>query len=211
MTTASTAETPRYSLFLPEGFIELPAGEPTDTKLHALVTAIVSRFGLATGIEVDQSLAGAAVMLMTLGASAEAGGAHYTAAGVLRSAQQADRPLMVVVNCFFLASEHVSPRITVAGLAEYYKNEPDTDVEQVLLPAGDAIVTRTASTSTLEANDETVEIASCAITAWVPNPVGPGILSVSITSNNAEDWMDIVDLAHGIFETVEWLAVEQTV
>ncbi|MBK0866439.1 MAG: hypothetical protein IJH84_16415 [Saccharopolyspora sp.] len=211
MTTASTPALPSYSLLLPEGFIELPGGEPTDAKLHALASTIAFRFGLPADTEVDQSLAGTAAMLMTLGASAEAGGAHYSAAAVFRSAQQSDRPLMVVVSCFIVMSEHASPRTAVAGLEEYYNNEPGTDVEQVRLPAGDAVVTKTASNSTIEANDQVVEISSHAITAWVPNPAGPGILNVSITSNNPEDWTDIVDLAHGIFETVEWAPREEPV
>lgn len=204
MTTTCTPRLPEYSLVLPEGFLELPAGEPTEAKLHALVSAIAFRFGLPADTEIDQSLAGVAAMLMTLGASAEAGGAHYTAAAVFRSAQQADRPLMVVVSCFLLASEHVSPRTAVAGLEEYHNNEPGTELEPVQLPAGEAVVTRTASTNTLEAGDETIALTTHVITAWIPNPSGQGILSVAITSNNTEDWTDIADLAYGLFETIEW-------
>lgn len=209
MTTASP-ELPRYSLFLPDGFIQLPAGEPTDAKLNALASAVISQFGLPAGTEVDQSLAGTAAMLMALGASAEAGGAHYVATAIFRSARQPERPLMVVVSCFLLGSEHASPRTALAGLEECYTNEPGSEVEQVHLPAGGAVVTRTASTSTLEVEDRTIEITNRAITAWIPNPSGAGILNVSVTSNNAEDWADIVDLAQGIFETVEWTPHEES-
>ncbi|QGK71597.1 hypothetical protein GIY23_20585 [Allosaccharopolyspora coralli] len=209
MTTSRTQQLPNYSLTLPDGFIELPRGEPTDEKLRTLAMAIASRFGLPADTEVDQSLAGVAAMLMTLGASTEAGGAHYTAAAVFRSAKQADRPLMVVVSCFLLPSEHPSARVAADGLEKYHRNQSGTEVEQVPLPAGQTVVTRTASTSTLTANDQTIDVISHAITAWIPNPSGNGLLGVSVTSNNTEDWEDICDMASGLFETVEWTPHEE--
>ncbi|WP_438387943.1 hypothetical protein [Actinopolyspora saharensis] len=202
----TTPEPPRYSLVLPEGFIELPTGEPTEEKLRTLASAVITRFGLPADTEMDQSLAATATMLMTLGASAEAGGAHYTASAVFRSAQQAQRPLMVMVTCFLVGSEHGSRRTAIAALEQYYNNEPGTEVELVELPSGEAVVTRTASTNEFEVGEETVGVTNHAITAWIPTPSATELLSVSVTSNNTEDWDDIVDLAHGIFETIEWSA-----
>ncbi|SDJ86241.1 hypothetical protein SAMN04487820_102416 [Actinopolyspora mzabensis] len=204
-TTDTAQEVPRYSLVLPEGFIELPDGEPTEEKLHALASAVAVRFGLPEDTEIDQGLAGVAAMLMTLGASAEAGGAHYNAAAVFRSAQEAQRPLMVVVSCFVFGSERTTRHTAVAALEQYYGNQSGTEVEVVELPAGESVVTRAATPSTVEVGEEAVELTNHAITAWIPSPAVSDILGVSVTSNNTEDWTDIADLARGIFETVEWL------
>ncbi|GAB3556510.1 hypothetical protein J2S53_002971 [Actinopolyspora lacussalsi] len=206
--TDTAQEVPRYSLVLPEGFIELPEGEPTEEKLHALASAVAVRFGLPEDTEIDQGLAGVAAMLMTLGASAEAGGAHYNAAAVFRSAQEAQRPLMVVVSCFVFGSERTTRHTAVAALEQYYGNQSGTEVEVVELPAGESVVTRSATPSTVEVGEEAVELTNHAITAWIPSPSVSDILGVSVTSNNTEDWTDIVDLAQGIFETVEWLPYE---
>ncbi|SFT62567.1 hypothetical protein SAMN04487904_104413 [Actinopolyspora lacussalsi subsp. righensis] len=206
--TDTAQEVPRYSLVLPEGFIELPEGEPTEEKLHALASAVAVRFGLPEDTEIDQGLAGVAAMLMTLGASAEAGGAHYNAAAVFRSAQEAQRPLMVVVSCFVFGSERTTRHTAVAALEQYYGNQSGTEVEVVELPAGESVVTRSATPSTVEVGEEAIELTNHAITAWIPSPSVSDILGVSVTSNNTEDWTDIVDLAQGIFETVEWLPDE---
>ncbi|SDP81157.1 hypothetical protein SAMN04487905_109187 [Actinopolyspora xinjiangensis] len=210
--TADTPDTaqraPRYSLVLPEGFIELPGGEPTEEKLRALASAVAVRFGLPEDTEIDQGLAGTAAMLMTLGASAEAGGAHYNAAAVFRSARDERRPLMVVVSCFVFDSRRTTRHTAVAALEQYYGNQPGTEVEVVELPAGESVVTRTATPSTIEVGEEAVEVTNHAVTAWIPGPAVSEILGVSVTSNNTEDWADIVDLAQGVFETVEWLPDE---
>lgn len=209
--TDTAQEVPRYSLVFPEGFIELPEGEPTEEKLHALASAVAVRFGLPEDTEIDQGLAGVAAMLMTLGASAEAGGAHYNAAAVFRSAQEAQRPLMVVVSCFVFGSERTTRHTAVAALEQYYGNQSGTEVEVVELPAGESVVTRSATPSTVEVGEEAVELTNHAITAWIPSPSVSDILGVSVTSNNTEDWADIVDLAQGIFETVEWLPDEDEI
>ncbi|KEI43348.1 hypothetical protein [Saccharopolyspora rectivirgula] len=203
MTEPASAQ-PNYSILLPEGFVELPGGEPTEAKLRTLAGAVATRFGLPADTEIDQGLAATAAMLMTVGASSAAGGAHYTAAAVYRSKRQPERPVMVLVNCFFMASQHSAPHIAVEGLEQYFGSRPDTTAERLRLPAGEAVVARTATTNLLQVKDSSVEITSHSITAWLPNPTGTGVLGVAVTSNNTEDWDDIVDLAQGIFQTVEW-------
>ena len=207
LTDAAAPEPAGFTIHLPDGFIELPTGEPDEQKLTGLASALAVRFGHPADAEIDQGLAETAAMLMTLGASAEAGGSQYTAAGVFRSAQ-ADRPLRAVVSCFVLPSGHDSPRTALSGLEQYYRNEPGVRVESAELPAGEAVLVSSASTDTLTVGGQSAEVTKHALTAWIPNPSASGMLGVAVTSNNGEDWTDIADMASGIFETVEWLPQE---
>ncbi len=208
MTTESThsaaVEPAGFTIHLPDGFLELPTGDPDEQKLAGLASALAARFGLPADTEIDQGLAETAAMLMTLGASSEAGGSQYTAAGIFRSAR-AERPLMAVVSCFVLPSEHDSPRTALSGLERYYRNQPGVGVEPAEFPAGEAVLVSSASTDTLTLGDQSAEVTKHAITAWIPHPSGTGMLGIAVTSNNGEDWTDIADMAGGIFETAEWL------
>lgn len=166
---------------------------------------IASQFGLPGDTELDTGLAATASLLMALGNSSEAGGAHYAAAGIFRSAREEQRPLMVVVSCFMLPSENESTQTAVAALKQHHRNTGGVKVNLIHVPAGDAVVAQSTGVSVVDVRDESVEITNHALTAWIPHPAGDGILSIALSSNNTEDWDDIVDMAHGIFETVEWL------
>lgn len=208
MTTESAhsdaVEPAGFAIHLPDGFIELPTGEPDQQKLTGLASALAVRFGLPADAEIDQGLAETAAMLMALGASSEAGGSQYTAAGIFRSAR-AERPLMAVVSCFVLPSEHDSPRTALSGLEQYYRNDSGVRLEPAEFSAGEAVLVSSVSTDALTLGDRSAEATKHALTAWIPDPSATGMLGVAVTSNNGEDWADIADMASGIFETVEWL------
>lgn len=194
---------PSYSLFLPEDFIELPEGEVTEAKITNLASALAVRVGYGADAELDQELAAATSLVMTLGASAYTGGAHYVATALYKSAR-AKRPLMIIVSCFLIPSNHDSPEVALTGLRQHHEQQTDINVKRLAFPGGDAIVTRAASTTMLAGGDQEIPVTNHVITAWFPHPTSAAVLGVAISSNNTADWDDIVDLAHGIFTTVEW-------
>lgn len=139
---------------------------------------------------------------MTLGASAVAGGSDYVAAGIFRSHADVERAAMAVMNCFLLPSNHDSPQTAIDGLQQHHRNAEH--IETVQLPAGEAVIAQWRESESITVDEQNIDITKHAITAWIPNPSGPGLLGVAVTSNNTEDWTHIADMAKGIFETVEW-------
>lgn len=197
-----------YSIYLPDGFIELPGGEPDEQKVQQLASALANRFGLSADGEIDEGLASSTVLLMTIGAAAAAGGADYTAAGIFRSHEDPERPVMTVVSCLMVPSDHDSPRTAIAGLQQHHR---DARSDVVQLPAGEAVVVQAEEAETLTADDQTFEVTKHSITAWIPDPTGAGLLAVAVTSNNTDDWKAIVDMAGGVFETIEWTSSQEAV
>ncbi|QWF80381.1 hypothetical protein [Amycolatopsis sp. CA-230715] len=192
----------RFSLFLPEGFIELPTGELDEEGFRALAAEIAQRFGMDPEAEIDQGLAETTVMLATTAAAAEAGGSCYTAAGFFRSPEVEARPIMALVSCFPMESEHESTEVAIAGLDEVHRNTANGEVRIVELPAGPAVVAENTSANQAKIDDHDVELTEHSVTAWVP---GPGVvMGVAVTSNNTEDWAHVKDMAEGLFETFEW-------
>ncbi|MFC4084762.1 hypothetical protein [Amycolatopsis samaneae] len=191
-----------FSLSLPDGFIELPVGSLDEEGFRSLAAAIAERFGLHPDAGIDQGLAESTVMLATTAAAAEAGGSSYTAAGFFRSPEDAGRPIMALVNCFCLESDHSSAEVAIAGLEELHHGTANGPVEVVELPAGPAVVTQSVTSGDVPAGEDTVEITEHAITAWIPGT--KVLLGLAVTSNNTEDWVHVADLARGIFGTFEW-------
>src|SRR3981081_2579260 len=93
-------EPPGFSLFLPEGFITLPAGEIDNGKFRSLAAGGSAGFGLVPAAEIAQGRAQTTVPLCPPVAAARAGGSSYTAAGFFRSPDDVNRPIMALVNCF---------------------------------------------------------------------------------------------------------------
>ncbi|PFG49933.1 hypothetical protein ATK36_5127 [Amycolatopsis sulphurea] len=141
-------------------------------------------------------------MLATTAAAAEAGGSSYTAAGFFRSPEDPNLPIMALVNCFCLESDHTSTNVAIAGLDEVHRSTASGPVEIVELPVGPAVVAQSVTPGSISVGEDTVKIAEHAITAWIPGT--KVILGLAVTSNNTEDWAHVVDLAHGIFGTFEW-------
>jgi len=142
------------------------------------------------------------VMLSTIAAASAAGGSSYTAAGFFRSPDTPSRPIMVLVNCFTVRSEHRTADVAVAGLEETQRNVATGLVESVELPAGPAVVAESRKPVRVPLGEGTIDLDEHSITAWIPSP---GVVTaVAITSNNTEDWEHVKDLARGIFETLDW-------
>lgn len=196
------AEPPGFALFLPEGFIGLPAGEIDETKFRALASAVSSGFAMGADAEIDSGLAETTAMLATTAAAARAGGSSYTAAGFFRSPDDLNRPIMALVNCFRLESEHTSATVAIAGLEEVHRSTANGPVEIVELPVGPAVVAQSVTAGGIAVGADTVGVAEHAITAWIPGT--KVVLGLAVTSNNTEDWPHVVDLARGIFDTFEW-------
>lgn len=199
--------TPGFQIFLPHGFISLPVTnpeQPTEEQFRSVAAAISSSFGLDPDHAIDQGLAETAVMLLTIGAASAAGGSTYTAAGFFRSPDEASRPIMALVNCFYLETQRQSVPIAIAGLEEFHRHAGASPTSVVDLPAGRSVVAQTRESNTLVLEKGSVDVVQHAITAWIPTPTGQGVASIAVTSNNAEDWGHVVDMASGIFETFEW-------
>jgi hypothetical protein len=197
-----------FALFLPDGFIELPAGDLDEAGFGSLAAAVSAEFGADPAAGIDQGTAETAVMLAATAAMADAGGSTYTAAGFFRSPDDPDRPIMVLVTCMYVDSDHATIDTAIAALHQAQRATATGPVEIADLQAGPAVITQSATPDCLDLGDDgTMEIVSHAITAWIP---GPGaILGIAVTSNTAEDWDHVGDLARGIFDTVEWDTQEE--
>lgn len=195
-------ELPGFSLFLPEGFIALPAGQIDKTKFRSLASEVSASFGLGLNAAIDQGLAETTAMLATTAAAAQAGGSSYTAAGFFRSPDDANRPIMATLNCFCLESGHRSANVAIAGLEQVHRSTANGPVEIMELPVGPAVVAQSVTPGDIAVGTDTVETTEHAITAWIPGP--KVILGLAVTSNNTEDWAHVADLARGIFDTFEW-------
>ncbi|RJQ89649.1 hypothetical protein D5S19_04155 [Amycolatopsis panacis] len=160
-------------------------------------------FGLEPDAEIDQGIAETTVMLATTAAAAQAGGSSYTAAGFFRSPDDLNRPIMALVTCFCLESEHTSANVAIAGLEKVHRSTANGPVEIVELPVGPAVVAQSVTAGGIAVGADTVEIAEHAITAWIPGT--KVVLGLAVTSNNTEDWPYVADLARGIFDTFEWV------
>jgi hypothetical protein len=203
--TAQPVSTPRrqqFTLVLPDGFIDLPRGETDLAQLHSLARELADQFGLDPDVPMDQGMAEAAAMLATTAAAAQAGGSHYTAAGFFRSPDEANRPIMALVTCLCLESDHPSAAVAIAGLEEVHRTVANGPVEVVELPAGPAVVTQSVTPGRISVGTDAVEITGHSITAWIPGV--KVLLGLAVTSNNTEDWIHISELARGIFATFEW-------
>jgi hypothetical protein len=195
-------EPPGFSLFVPEGFITLPAGEIDNRKFRSLAAGVSAGFGLDPDAEIDQGLAETTVTLATTVAAARAGGSSYTAAGFFRSPDDVNRPIMALVNCFCLESDHTSTDVAIAGLEEVHRSVANGPVEVMELPVGPAVVAQSITPARILIGEDAVEITEHAITAWIPGT--KVVLGLAVTSNNTEDWAHVIDLASGIFTTFEW-------
>ncbi|MGW7532610.1 hypothetical protein [Amycolatopsis sp. NPDC054798] len=195
-------EPPGFSIFLPDGFIALPSGEIDEEKFRSLAASVSAEFGAEPDAEIDQGIAETTAMLATTAAMAEAGGSSYTAAGFFRSPDDPRRPIMAVVNCFCLESDHSSATVAISGLEEVQRSTATGPVEVVELPAGPAVIAQSATRGSISIGEGSVQVAEHAITAWIPGP--KVVLGLAVTSNNPEDWTHVTDLARGIFDTFEW-------
>ncbi|MGH3515925.1 MAG: hypothetical protein ACRDQ7_00595 [Haloechinothrix sp.] len=180
----------------------LPTGEPSVEQIQSLAAETSTAFGLDPDQQMDQGLAETTVMLLTMGAASAAGGSTYTAAGFFRSPDKTDRPIMALINCFYLETERQSVHTAIAGLEEIHRHSGACSTI-VDLPAGRAVITHTRETNPLLLNDGSVDVVQHASTAWIPNLAGAGVASVAVTSNNTEDWSHVADMATGVFETFE--------
>ncbi|MEC3978192.1 hypothetical protein [Amycolatopsis sp. H20-H5] len=200
--SVSTPQRHQFTLVLPGGFIDLPRGEAGMEDLQLLARELADQFGLDPDVPMDQGMAETVVMLTSAGAAAQAGGSSYTAAGIFRSPEDMNRPIMALVNCFCLESGHMSTNVAIAGLGEVHRSTAKGNVEVVELPVGPAVVAQSVTQSSISIGEDTVEITEHAITAWIPGT--KVVLGLAVTSNNTEDWAHVVDLARGIFDTFEW-------
>jgi len=197
-----TMAQPEFSLFLPAGFIEMPAGDIDEVGFRSLAAEIATLFGLDPQAGIDQGLAETTVMLTTAAAAAHAGGSSYTAAGFFRSPDDVNRPIMALVTCFCLESDHTSTNVAIAGLEEVHRSVAKGPVEVVELPVGPAVVAQSTTPEGISDGEDTVEITEHAITAWIPGV--KGVVGLAVTRTHSEDWAHVVDLARGIFTTFEW-------
>jgi hypothetical protein len=203
--TSQPLSTPRqhqFNLVLPGGFIDLPRGEVDMEELQLLARELAEQFGLDPDAPMDQGMAETVVMLTSAAAAAQAGGSSYTAAGFFRSPDDVNRPIMALVNCFCLESDHTSTNVAIAGLEEVHRSTAKGPVEVVELPVGPAVVAQSVTPGGTSVGEDTVAITEHAITAWIPGT--KAVLGLAVTSNNTEDWAHVVDLARGIFATFEW-------
>lgn len=191
------------SFTLPAGFIELPAGEVDEETFRAVAGELTTWFALGPNAPIDQGIAEATVMLLTAGAAARAGGAGYTAAGIFRSPEQSDRPLLVLVNCFAMESDHATVEDAVAGLVEANRETAAGPVRTVELPCGQAVTVENTKTGEFAAGEASVELTEHTLTAWVPADRGI-VYGIALSSHNTEDWEYILDMAGGVLGTVEW-------
>ncbi|MGH3624054.1 MAG: hypothetical protein ACRDQ5_20060 [Sciscionella sp.] len=208
--TAAAAGPSSFSIFLPEGFIELPSDEPDLDQLQALAREIAALFGAEPDGEIDQGLAETTAMLAATAtaAASAAGRSSFTAAGFFRSPDDSSRPIMALINCFCLESDSDSIETTVAGLQEVHRHTGDGAPEVVELPAGTAVLAQATAPRQATVGETTVEMTEHSITAWIANPTS--VVAVAVTSNNTEDWDHVADMSRGIFETFEWQTDEAT-
>lgn len=122
---------------------------------------------------------------------------------VFRSPDDPRRPIMVLVNVYYVESGQSSVNAAIAGLEEVHRQAGGSP-EIADLPAGRAVITTSRKPSSITVNEEAVEIVQHSIVAWIPNSNGKGMAGVAISSNNSEDWSHVEDLARGLFETFEW-------
>lgn len=192
----SSPATAPFNLFVPDDFIELPSGEASFEELQELSGQLATHFGVDDDLN-DKGVAETVAMLAAVGAAASAGGSAFTAAAIFRSPSVEDRPLMILLNCFTVASQDQDPRATLAELTTAQTATP------AQLAGGSAVVVEQSAASQVRAGEETVTITTHQLTAWIPGP--DQLAAVSVSSNNTEDWDHIVDFAHGLFDTFEWL------
>lgn len=191
------------SFSLPAGFIELPAGEVDEETFRTVAGELTTWFGLGPNAPIDQGIAETTVLLLTTGAAARAGGAFYTAAGIFRSPEQSDRPLMVLVNCFAMESDHAAVEDAVAGLVQANRETATGPVRTVELPCGQAVTVENTKSREVAAGEAAVELTEHTLTAWIPADRGI-VYGIAVSSHNTEDWQYILDMTEGVLRTVEW-------
>lgn len=188
----------RFTIELPAGFIALPAV----TAATDIQRELAELCGLPAS---DPSAAKVAEFLSALGAIAADGGAEYTAVGLFRSADDPQRPVSVVLTASQVGSDHDDPGTVIAGLREVYGADPDTDVEVLQLPTGQALaaIREEPAMIRIEGVDPQV-LLQRQVLGWIPDPAGSAVAMIGLASNSWPNWAHVCDLALDVFESICW-------
>jgi hypothetical protein len=196
-----------FVLLLPEQFIEIHLGELTEDVLRGLARQVAGVFGIS---ELDLGAVASAVTLGSVGAAAAAGGASHLSAGLFRSPDD-ERPVMVLVSCYVMVSDHTAVQAAVSGLLEIHETQNRGVVRAVQLDSGPAVTVEARETVQItmgEQAPEIYDITQHTVTAWIPDPTGTCVVAVSVSSTNSDDWEHVQDLAGGIFDGFLWARLE---
>lgn len=197
-----------FVLLLPEQFFEIHLGELTEEVLRGLAQQVAAVFSIP---ELDLGAVASAVTLGSVGAAAAAGGASHLSAGLFRS-PDGERPIMVLVSCYVLASNHTSVQAAISGLLEIHESQDRGLVRSVQLDSGPAVTVEGHESAQITMGipeAETYDMTNHTLTAWIPEPTGPSVIAVSVSSTNSEDWEHVKDLATGVFEGFLWTPTDQ--
>jgi len=187
-----------FTIELPRGFVELP-GTATTADVQRELEEL---FALPAG---DTSAAKVAGALTVLGLIAADSGAEHTSIGLFRSPDDPQRPVAVVLTASRMASDHDDPMTVIVGLREVYAADPDTDVEVLQLPAGQALATIREEPAIIQVEGaDPLPVLQRQVLAWIPDPAGSAVAVVGVASNSWPDWAHVCDLALDVFESVSW-------
>ncbi|WP_173137467.1 hypothetical protein [Kibdelosporangium persicum] len=191
-----------FNLVLPEQFVRIPLGELTEDGLRGLAAEIAGVFQVP---EPDLGAVASAITLASVGAGAAAGGASHVSAGIFRSTD-GERPLLVLLSAYVMASGHASVQAAISGLLEVHESRQAGLVRTVHLDSGPAVTVEAREDSEITMGEpaETYELTQHSLTAWIPDPDGTTLVALSVMSTNTEDWLDIKDLTEGIFDGFFW-------
>lgn len=203
--SSPTAAQPHpFALYLPEGFIELPLGELTEESFAGIAAETAAFFDIEP---TDLGAVASAITFATMAGAMREARASYSAAGLFKSLD-GTRPLLALVQCFVLLSDHHTVDAGVMALKALHEQQGLGTVTTEHLEAGAAVIVETAERDLVTMRDETFETEPRSITAWIPDPAGTCVVGLGVSSNNTEDWPRIKDLADGIFNAFEWVTAE---
>ncbi|MBP2328743.1 hypothetical protein JOF56_009128 [Kibdelosporangium banguiense] len=152
----------------------------------------------------DLGAVASAVTFATMAGAVREAGASYGAAGLFRSVDGL-RPVLALVQCFVLLSDHYTVDAAVAGLTSLHAKQGMGAVRTERLESGPAVVVETVEQDLLTMGDEVFQTEPRSVTAWIPDPAGTCVVGLGVSSNNTEDWDQIKDLAEGVFNAFEWV------
>jgi hypothetical protein len=181
-----------FHLNLPQGFVTLPlddvALEPTE--LEDLKAKLAEQLGIAP---TDEGAQVAAASFSQLGSMIGDGGIDYSAIALYKSLDDPLRPIMVTLTGLAMPSDHRSRAEAISSLIELHSGADA--INEIRLPSGPAVTTVTEEQNALIINDESIQVLTRQLSAWVPDREGTTIGVISVITNSFQDWERVCVLA----------------